>query len=235
MTYRRFPPSYRRRKEHGTASLEASLCLPFLLLLFLLAVNVGYGAINKMRALSATRFATSIFMDEIDRPAPLTSGVSREEAARRAAESRMRAAYYPEASRDTVLFRATQDRDSFPQDWISSQAGAPPGGEGAGLIASLRRRLERLIGRVQVQVSVPLDAPLGQNVGDEDLWWVWADGRANGRLQMNTNCWTYHTIPLSFETAVEAPKNHIDGMFSFLGGFLSFLARWSFKFFGLIP
>src|SRR3954453_17954018 len=72
------------RREGGTASLEALLCLPFGLLIFALVLDVGYGWVVRLRADAAVRYAGTTYVNLLNEGTePATAERDTEEELRR--------------------------------------------------------------------------------------------------------------------------------------------------------
>jgi TadE-like protein len=74
-------------REAGTASLETLLCLPFVLLIFALVLDIGYGWVVRLRADAAVRYAGTTYVN-------LLSAGTEPATAERDTEEELRRTYY---------------------------------------------------------------------------------------------------------------------------------------------
>ncbi len=187
--------------------------LPFLILLLMLAINAGYGALVKIKADSAARFAGTAYAGAID------EGKTGGQALTRASDwvsehySKRMTIKIPESEKDEQ-----------------------------GIFDDLEQFLADYIGRAEIEMTVPRDKALGQKVSDgwppELEMKPWDSSKLKVTFVVASNSWTYHQIPMSFHKLALAPfsaLSDLSGPLGAIGGAFEWIVNGILQLFGLAP
>lgn len=166
--------TYLHRDERGTASMEMLLSLPFIFILLVLVVDMGYGWIYKMKTNTAARFAGTTYIRT-------ESGDGR-----RAAEQAVRTYY------SSLELRRLQIDDRRQPDSLDNDDGGQSGWNR--FADTLFGWLAGLSSRQLVELSVERRPPVGTLVSEAPITTFFA---------IDGNTWTYDEIPLSISGLVD--------------------------------
>lgn len=210
-------PSDIAREDGGTASMEMLLTLPFIFILLVLVVDMGYGWIYKMKTNTAARFAGTTFI----RTEPGGNG-------RRAAELALGEHYSA-----LEIQRLLIDNRRRPEALDNGN------GQSSGwnrFAQTLFGWLAGLSSRQSVELTVLRQPPVGTLLGDLPIVTFFA---------IDGNTWTYDEVPLSLTAMVDRMTDlsswesqgsgWLGAVVRAVSFFFGFVARGLFWMLGMIP
>lgn len=193
--------------------MEALLCLPFLLLVFALVINVGHGWIVRARAETAARFAGSVSL------AVLEEGAG-SDAAREAARSRTLTTWY--GGEEAASVGIEGGLGGGPVAALERQA------DGAGEGESVFARIGALVtGRQRARVEAPRRPPTGTLLPPTPV---------STHLSVDGNPWHHAAVPLTFDAMTDVgTKNELPAGFGQALAVASYGGRGLFWLLGMAP
>jgi hypothetical protein len=195
--------------------METLLCLPFLLLILVLAINVGHGWIVQIRAEGAARFAGSVWAAEIE--------AGRDDrTARFHASEATRRFWYPDDDEAETRFGhdpATDPVSAFERE-----------GESPGDTGSVFRNIASLVsGRQRSHVEMPRRPPTGTLLPPTPV---------RTHLSVDGNPWNHAVVPLTFDALTGVGEKDPLKDSSALGrvlGVVGYAGRAFFWLLGMVP
>jgi hypothetical protein len=204
-------PTLRSHTERGTASMEALLCLPFVLLIFALSLNVGYGWLVRLKAEAGARYAVERYLVLTERP-------GNESKAQQRVREEVQHLYFPNGGAITLAI-GTSGSDlegSMRREHATS-----------GVLTILRRFAHKLSGRTEAVLTAPRRVPTRTLLPDTPVRVFYA---------MDGKTWTHEEIPLTLDAMTDAGKeNTLPAGLNVLVGAISWAGEKFFQLLGMEP